>query len=47
MFKQGFRKTNRLQHMAVALTELLNQKSIVQSAKVIKAAIQSYNIDQN
>lgn len=47
MFKQGFRKTNRLFYLACGLNQFLQQKSIVQSAKVIKAVINSFNIDQS
>lgn len=46
MFQQGFRKTNRLFYLRTGLVELLQQKSIVQSAKVVKAVIKSFNIDQ-
>jgi hypothetical protein len=45
MFQQGFRKTNRLFYLRTGLVELLQQKSIVQSAKVVKAVIKSFNID--
>lgn len=45
MFIQGFRKTNRLYYLAVGLRQLLQHKSIVQSAKLVKAVIKSYNVD--
>ena len=46
MFTQGFRRTNRLYWLGLGLGQLLQNKSVVQSIKVVKAVIKSYNIDQ-
>ena len=45
MFKQGFRKINRLYYLALAIGQLMNNASLVQSCLVIKSTIESYNID--
>jgi hypothetical protein len=45
MFKQGFRKTNRLHYLALALNELMNNTSLVQSSQIIRSVIETYTID--
>lgn len=45
MFRRSFRKMFRLYYLAMALRELLQNKSIVQSCKIIKACINTFNID--
>jgi hypothetical protein len=47
MFKQRFRKTNRLHYLALAINQLVNNTSLVHSSVVIRAVIESYTIDQN
>jgi hypothetical protein len=45
MFRQAFRKMNRLHYLALAIGQLKNNTSLVQSSQVIRAVIESYTID--